>query len=196
MTLAFVAFVCFATFVRASETTKYAVLSITAGGRSGASRLNCTGTGERSTTAESAASSPRSSRIAGCKPRTTSRRPESAAFRLAVGVSHKLLRGVEIRVELLGRLPELHREGDESLLCSVMQVSLDAPSLRFGAIDRCGSARRKDVVGNLGITVPMTEWRARAEEGSMIGDSSSVAGDVMSSPRCWSTAGCTSCLPS
>lgn len=54
-----------ATFASASDTTKYAVLSTLAGGRGVTSTTSETGSGARATTADSAASRPRSDRIAG-----------------------------------------------------------------------------------------------------------------------------------
>src|SRR4029453_17946783 len=69
VTFALVAFECFATLARASDTTKYAAASVEAGGRFAISTLTSTGTGDRAASAESAAASPRSGTTAGGVPR-------------------------------------------------------------------------------------------------------------------------------
>ena len=125
-----------ATLVSASATTKYAVLSTGADGRCRHVDCSSTGTGERATTADSAASSPRSSRIAGWMPRTRSRSSSSAAFAsscASVTSSRALSGSASIRSRAA---PRSIAKRDEALLRAVVEVAFDPAPLGLGTVDR------------------------------------------------------------
>ena len=130
---------CFATFVSASATMKYAFASTEAGGRTGTSTSSATGIGARAASADNAASRPRSSSTAGCRPRTRSRSSTIAALRLVVGLADELAGLSRIVVELLEREAEIHPEPHEPLLGAVVEVALDPAALVDRSIDRAGT---------------------------------------------------------
>ena len=95
-----------------------------------------TGIGARATTADSAASRPRSSRITGWMPRTRSRSSCSAALASSCAWHDAPVdRFLVLVVEVLPRRAQLHGQADQALLRAVVQVALDAPALGLGAPD-------------------------------------------------------------
>jgi len=80
LTSAALAIACLATLASASDTTKYAVASITGGNRSRGTSTTVVATGERSTSAWTAPASPVSVRTAGWMPRASSRSSVSASL--------------------------------------------------------------------------------------------------------------------
>ena len=89
---------------------------------------------ERSASDSSAASSPRSVRIAGWSPRASSRSSWSASASSVAGAGEDLRGGLRVGELRLGE-PERERQRDEPLLRAVVQVALEPPPLRVGRLD-------------------------------------------------------------
>ena len=139
-----VAAACFAAFVRASATTKYAVDSIATGGRSSRSTEISTGIGLRAASADSEASRPRSVRIAGWIPRARFLSSARACFESSWACSTSA-RAPWDPCRAGARAAEVDREGGQPLLRpswrsrSMRRRSETAAST---ASVRCGSAPR------------------------------------------------------
>ncbi len=91
--------------------------------------------GERATTAERAASRPRSSRITGWMPRTRSRISLRAALASSWASATRGLAPLGVVVEALPGGAEVHGQGDQALLGAVVEVPLDAAALGLGRAD-------------------------------------------------------------
>ena len=92
-----------------------------------------TGKGARLATVFSAAPSPRSVRIAGWRPRASSRSSASATFSSSPTRMSIVSQRPGHRAGIL-RHPQMQREGHELLLGSVVEVAFESPSLREGCV--------------------------------------------------------------
>ena len=138
-----VAAACFVAFVSASATTKYAVDSIATGGRTSRSTEISTGIGLRAASAESAASRPRSVRIAGWIPRARLRSSASACFESSCACSTSARAPSGSESSFGSGASEVDRERSQSLLRAVVEVALDPPPLGDGRVDRLGALLRQ-----------------------------------------------------
>ena len=99
------------------------------------------------------------------------------SFRLFMRGSDHLATRLWVAVELLPRCTQLGGEGDESLLCSVVEVTLDPATLALGGVDRCCAAglEPRDLRGELLLF-------RRAEQTAS--DCPLGLGDTEGEPRC------------
>ncbi len=134
---------CLAAFVSASATTKYAVDSTATDGRSPTSTEISTGIGLRAASAESAASRPRSVRIAGWIPRARLRSSARACFESSCACSTSARARVRIGVELRAGAAEVDRERRQPLLGAVVEIALDPPPLGDRGVDGLGALPRQ-----------------------------------------------------
>ena len=109
---------------------------------------------ERAASADSAASSPRSSRTDGVD--AAGQLPQLGDGRLGRGVrlGDQRLRGLRVGVDLLLREAERHADRDQPRLDAVVQVALDAGALDVGGADGAGAldARGAGGLGELRLT--------------------------------------------
>src|ERR1035441_9987248 len=107
--------------------------------------------GARATIPDRAASRPRSLSTAGCRPRTSSRSPARASTASFVCLLDGLPGGLWYVSEGGSGHAQVHRQGDQLLLRSVVQVAFDAAALGVGRGDDLGPAagQRVDPLGQL-----------------------------------------------
>ena len=128
---------CLMMLASPSETTKYATASIIGGGRRGTSTVSRTGIGIRAATPDRAASRPRSSRTAGCRPRMRSR--SSARAALASSCASAIAWFAWSALPGLGPgHAQVHGERHQPLLRAVVQVALEAAPLGVRRVDHAG----------------------------------------------------------
>ena len=89
-------------------------------------------------------------------PRTTDRSSPSAVLLLLRASASSRWARRRVGVEQALGHPEVHRQGDEACLCSVVQVPLDPPQLRCGVVDGLGAGLGEHLdalLQHLGVTV-------------------------------------------
>ena len=161
VTRADVAWLWRATFVSDSAMTKYAVVSPTSGGRLLSCTSTTTGTGQRAASAETAASSPRSARMAGEMPRTSWRSSASVDFASSCARSTSARPACGSDSSFSRAMPRSIASAVSCCCDAVVEVALDPPPLLRGGVEHARAAGAQHIDARLQLLLARAEQRSR-----------------------------------